>query len=72
MLPSIFGERLFDDVLGEGFPLSGAFAKHPLFGRHARHVMKTDVRELEDAYELDVDLPGFKKEASRWKWTTAT
>ena len=62
MLPSIFGERLFDDVLGEGFPLSGAFAKHPLFGRHARHVMKTDVRELEDAYELDVDLPGFKKE----------
>lgn len=36
--------------------------KTPLFGRHADRLMKTDVRELDNAYELDIDLPGFKKE----------
>lgn len=61
MLPSIFGERLFDDFFGE--PFMPAFVKHdPLFGKNAKHLMKTDVRELENTYELDIDLPGFKKD----------
>ena len=35
----------------------------PLYGKHAKNLMKTDVRETEDSsYELDVDLPGFKKD----------
>ena len=33
-----------------------------LYGKHARNLMKTDVRELDGSYELDVDLPGFKKD----------
>ena len=33
-----------------------------LYGKHARNMMKTDVRETENSYELDVDLPGFKKD----------
>ena len=33
-----------------------------LYGKHARGLMKTDVRETDTAYELDVDLPGFKKD----------
>ena len=36
--------------------------KNPLFGRHAKNLMKTDVREHEDSYEVDIDLPGFKKD----------
>ena len=33
-----------------------------LYGKHASHVMKTDVQEVEDGYEVDIDLPGFKKD----------
>ena len=33
-----------------------------LYGKHTRNLMKTDVRETEDTYELDIDLPGFKKD----------
>ena len=33
-----------------------------LYGKHASHEMKTDVHEHEDHYEVDVDLPGFKKD----------
>ena len=36
--------------------------KNPLYGKHAKNLMKTDVRETEDAYEVDIDLPGFKKD----------
>ena len=33
-----------------------------LYGKHARHMMKTDVKEVENGYEVDIDLPGFKKD----------
>jgi len=36
--------------------------KDPLYGKHAKNMMKTDVRETDDAYEVDIDLPGFKKD----------
>ena len=36
--------------------------RNPLYGKHAKNLMKTDVRETENSYELDVDLPGFKKD----------
>ena len=62
MLPSIFGENLFDDWFGfPGFrELQNMDRK--LYGRHAAHEMRTDVHEHDDRYELDIDLPGFKKE----------
>ena len=62
MLPSIFGENLFDDFFEESFDKPFFDEKNPLYGKHAKNLMKTDVRELEDAYELDIDLPGFKKD----------
>ena len=37
-------------------------AKNPLYGKHAKNLMKTDVRETDDSYEVDIDLPGFKKD----------
>ena len=36
--------------------------KNPLYGKHGRNIMKTDVRETDNTYEVDIDLPGFKKE----------
>ena len=32
------------------------------YGKHAKHLLRTDVRETEDAIEADIDLPGFKKD----------
>ena len=63
MLPSIFGENMFDDFLGNDFGFFPAWNEHsPLYGKHAKNLMKTDVRETDECYELDVDLPGFQKE----------
>lgn len=62
MLPSIFGENLFDDFFSDPFEMMAPQGRNPLYGKHAKNVMKTDVRETEDSYELDIDLPGFKKE----------
>ena len=60
MLPRIYGENLFDDIFDNGF-FTG---RDPLFGKNGRNLMKTDVRETDDAksYRLSIDLPGFKKD----------
>ena len=61
MLPSIFGEGLFDDFFD--FPFDKGFRGHdPLYGKHGKNLMKTDIRENGDVYEIAIDLPGFKKE----------
>ena len=63
MLPSIFGENLFDDFFTDPFGMMVMPQRHdPLYGKHSKNLMKTDVRETEDSYELDVHLPGFKKD----------
>lgn len=62
MMPSIFNENLFDEMMN--FPFEDEFfgKRNPLYGKHGRNVMKTDVKEKEGSYEVAVDLPGFKKE----------
>ena len=62
MLPSIFSENLFDDFFDNTFDKNFFGAANPLYGKHAKNLMKTDVRETENTYEVDVDLPGFKKD----------
>lgn len=62
MLPMIFGENLFDDLFNDTFERSLWNTDKALYGKNAGRIMKTDVHETEDSYELDVDLPGFKKE----------
>ena len=63
MLPSIFGENLFDDFFNDDFMNFPVWSgRNPLYGKHAKNLMKTDVRETDGSYELDVDLPGFKKD----------
>ena len=64
MLPSIFGENLFDDSLSDFFDFGRLMPQvsSELYGKHARNLMKTDVRENGDNYELAIDLPGFDKD----------
>ena len=58
LMPSIFGENLFDDWMNFSFP----DIDKALYGKRANNVMKTDVKETENGYEVDIDLPGFKKD----------
>ncbi len=60
LYPSIFGESLFDDFCR--FPDFGSDAEKKLYGKHAAHIMKTDVHEHDDRYQIMIDLPGFKKD----------
>ena len=61
-LPTVFGENLMDAF--DDFDLFRGFGNvdRALYGKHAQNVMKTDVKETDDGYEVDVDLPGFKKD----------
>ena len=65
MMPSIFGENLFDDF-DSWFdaPVEKRFfgKKNPLYGKHAKNLMKTDVQESDDSYIMEMDLPGFSKD----------
>ncbi len=66
LAPSIFEENFIDDLFG--FPYMKEFdnmehdMERKLYGRKASRMMKTDIREKDDNYEISVDLPGFKKE----------
>ena len=66
LTPSIFEENFIDDLFG--FPYMKEFddmnrdMERKLYGRKASRMMKTDIREKDDNYEVSIDLPGFKKE----------
>ena len=65
LMPSIFGEDMFDDFMRD-FSFfdenAGNKIEKKLYGRHAKNMMKTDIKELEGGYELEMDLPGFTKD----------
>ena len=66
LMPSIFGENLFDDWF-DGFPFDAmdkemSNTEKKLYGKKAGRIMKTDIREKDNGYELVVDLPGFTKD----------
>ena len=67
MVPSIFNDNLFDSFFNDDFfwpQMSNGTdrASRKLYGHRANEIMKTDVKELENGYEVAIDLPGFKKE----------
>ena len=63
-LPTIFGENLMDvfDDFDRNFFRNFGNMDRALYGKHAQNMMKTDVKETDDGYEVDIDLPGFKKD----------
>lgn len=58
LMPSIFGESLFDDFMDFSVPRM----YKEFFSNNVNNAMRTDVKETDQGYELDIDLPGFKKE----------
>ena len=57
LMPSIFGEDLFDDFMGYPTGRQAAANAYP----QVKDMMKTDIRDVDGNYELEIDLPGFKK-----------
>ena len=65
LMPSIFGEDLFDNFMNDfSFYNDAPFenVEKKLYGHHAKNVMKTDIKETDEGYELEIDLPGFAKD----------
>lgn len=62
LMPRIFGENLFDEWMRFPWERDLENTEKQLYGKHAGHVMKTDIHEQEDSYEMAIDLPGFKKD----------
>lgn len=63
LMHNLLGDNLFDEDWTDT-PLSREFfgKGNFLYGRNAKNLMKTDVRETKDTIEADIDLPGFRKE----------
>ncbi|MCC8057996.1 Hsp20/alpha crystallin family protein [Cloacibacillus sp.] len=65
IMPKLFGENLFDELMDD-FPFVGRMQMPALgggiYGRREKNLMKTDVKEKDGSYILDIDLPGFRKE----------
>ena len=65
LMPSIFGEDMFDEFMRD-FPFfderDERRAEKKLYGRRGKNLMKTDVKETDQGYELEMDLPGFTKD----------
>ena len=62
MRNSLWNKDLFDGFMNDMFEDDFFGGKNPLYGKNARNMMKTDIRETDEGYELDIDLPGFKKD----------
>mgnify|MGYP000632932725 CR=1 FL=1 len=75
MMPRIFGENLVDDFMNEfAFPdfTDNANIEEALYGKHEKNLIKTDVKDTENGYEVDIDLPGFKKDEITMKLENGT
>ena len=64
LTPSVFGKDFFDDLFEFPFYDDRDMQKleKKLYGRRGKNLMKTDIKDTDKAYELEMDLPGFKKD----------
>ncbi len=58
LMPSIFRTNVFDDFFEDPFK---EFGRHTV-GRPVNDLMKTDIKENENGYEVSIAMPGVKKE----------
>ena len=64
LYPRILNENLFDDLLNFEWPdfRDSHDVERKLYGKNSARMMKTDVKEKDKEYEINIDLPGFKKD----------
>ncbi len=62
LMPRIFDDDFFEDWMRWPVNRTLADTEKQLYGKHAPHVMRTDIHEQDDHYDVAIDLPGFKKD----------
>ena len=62
LTPAIFNDSLFDDLFEFPYLRDFDHIDRKLYGKNAERVMKTDVKEHDDSFEAEIDLPGFSKD----------
>jgi len=63
LMPKLFERDLFDDWFDEfGMQKEIDAMNRKLYGQRATRQMLTDIKEHEDHYDVQIDLPGFRKE----------
>lgn len=62
MMPKRFNESLFDEFMEEPFERFFQPEHDVVFGKRGKNLLKTDVKEKNGNYEVEMDLPGFHKE----------
>ena len=61
LFDNFFDGDFFDGLMRPMFPALPD-VERKLYGKRAGRIMSTDIHELEDHYDMEIDLPGFKKE----------
>lgn len=62
MMPALFGDNLFDSLMEDfAFPAFSDLDRRA-YGKNANNLMKTDVKETDTGYVVEIDLPGYRKE----------
>ena len=59
LMPSIFGESLIDSFFDD---FAAPAKKVMSYNTPANNIMKTDIKDTKEGYELDIELPGYNKE----------
>ena len=63
LTPKIFTDNVFDDWFDPfGMMKEMNRVDRKLYGKHSNREMLMDVKDHEDHYEVEIDLPGFRKE----------
>lgn len=60
LMPSIFGENLFDEMM-DSFNDEFFGKRNPLYGKNASRVMKTDIKEVDGRYVIDIDFRALRR-----------
>lgn len=71
LLPSLFGENLFDEMMNFDFDKELERMTRPLYGKHNKNMMKTDVRETETVMNWTSTCLDSRKMKSASSWTMA-
>ena len=59
LMPSIFGESLIDSFFDD---FAAPAKKVMRYNTPANNIMKTDIKDTKEGYELDIEIPGYNKE----------
>ena len=62
MFPALMNDMMFSDLFDDPFFEGWRNTDNTMSAAMPANMMTTDVRETDKGYDVDIDMPGFKKE----------